>query len=127
MSRTRPAPDLERTLAGAARAIRREIRAADLARRPELPRLRETGWQLTQLVADLAELTALLAEHTGDHLQHAQEFRLADGTAAVSELASACRDLAALRRAFDNAHVAARDYYAKLSHLNPVCPPERSP
>ncbi|WP_037362320.1 hypothetical protein [Amycolatopsis orientalis] len=127
MPRTRPAPDLARTLAGAARSVRREIRAPDLTRPPEVADLRETGWQLAQLVADLSELTALLAEHTGAHTRHPDRIRRADGSPAARELAAACRDLTALRRAFDNAHAAARDYYANLTHLNPAPQPERSP
>lgn len=105
------------TLATMTRGVRRAVRAADPARAPGLTSLRDTGWQLTQLTGELTDLVALLAEHTGHHIEHAERVRQADGQPATDQLPRACRELAALRRALDTAHIAARDYYSAISNL----------
>ncbi|HJP75739.1 MAG TPA: hypothetical protein VJ914_15830 [Pseudonocardiaceae bacterium] len=117
-ARRRPAT-IAATLAAITRDLRRTIRAADPSRPPGLVPLRDTGWQLTQLTGELTDLAALLAEHTGQHSERAAQLRRADGESATDRLACACRELAALRRALDAAHTAARDYYTAISHLAP--------
>ena len=131
MGSTRRGPAaIATTLATTARDIRRAIRTTDLAQAPGLAQLRDTGWQLTQLTGELADLVALLAEHTGHHTQHAEQVRQADGKPATEHLARACRELATLRHALDTGHTAARDYYSAISQLSPTHapdPPRRSP
>lgn len=114
------------TLATMARDVRRAVRAADPARAPGLVPLRDTGWQLTQLTGELTDLVALLAEHTAYHAEDAEHVHQVDGRLAVDQLPRACRDLAALRRALDAAHTAARDYYTAISHLTHTPDPPRS-
>lgn len=124
------APPLASMLAGSARDIRRALRAADPARPPGLPQLRETGWQLIQLTGELTDLIALLAEHTGHHMPDAEQRHHTGGEPATDQLARACRELSALRHALDTAHTAARDYYTTISRLRPTTapdPPRRSP
>jgi nucleotide-binding universal stress UspA family protein len=116
-TRRRPAT-IAATLAGTTRDVRRAVHATDPARPPGLVPLRDAGWQLTQLTGELADLVALLAEHTGHHIEHAKHVRQVSGEPAAEQLARACRDLAALRRALDTAHTAARDYYTTISHLS---------
>jgi hypothetical protein len=118
MSNTRRRPaTIAATLATMTRDVRRAVRAADPVRVPGLVPLRDTGWQLTLLTGELTDLVALLAEHTGHHIEHAEHIRQADGRPVTNELPRACRDLATLRRALDTAHTAARDYYTTISHL----------
>ncbi|WP_433505880.1 hypothetical protein ACQP04_04915 [Pseudonocardia halophobica] len=111
------------TLSAAVRGIRRVVRAADPARPATLALLRDSGWQLTQLTGELTDLAALLAEHTGRHLEHAEQVRHADGEPGTPHLARACRDLAGLRQALDNAHTAACEYYTEISQLSAAPPP----
>jgi hypothetical protein len=126
-TRRRPAT-IASTLATATRDIRRAVHSGDPARAPGLAPLRDAGWQLTQLTSELSDLVTLLAEYTGHHTEHADQARRADGEPAADQLARACRDLAALRRALDNAHTAARGYYTAVSHLAPAqTPPRPSP
>jgi hypothetical protein len=127
MSSTRRRPaTIAATLATMTRDLRRAVRAADPARAPGLVPLRDTGWQLTQLTGELTDLVAVLAEHTGHHIEHTGQAHQADGRPAINELARACQNLAALRRALDAAHTAARDYYTAISHLTPTPGPPRS-
>ncbi|MEV6904822.1 hypothetical protein [Amycolatopsis sp. NPDC051372] len=109
-------------LATTARDLRRAVRAADPAKTPGLAQLCDAGWQLTQLTGELTDLVTLLAEHTGHHTQRPEQLRRVDGAPGTAHLASACRELATLRRALDTAHIAARDYYTKISQLNPAAP-----
>jgi hypothetical protein len=104
-----------------ARDVRRAVRAADPARVPGLVSLRDTGWQLVQLTGELTDMVALLAEHTAHHAEDAEHVHLVDG-----QLPRACRDLAALRRALDASHTAARDYYTAMSHVTHAPDPPRS-
>ena len=122
-ARRRPAT-IAATLANMTRDVRRAVRAADPARAPGLVPLRDTGWQLTQLTGELTDLVALLAEYTS---HHAEQVHQADGQSATNQLPRACRDLAALRRALDAAHTAARDYYTATSHSPTSHPPRSSP
>ncbi|PXY23106.1 hypothetical protein DI005_22855 [Prauserella sp. PE36] len=108
------------TLAGTSRAIHRAIRATDPARAASLTQLRDTGWELTQLTAELTDLVALLADYTGRHTDQPERVRRADGGPAGEDLAHASRHLTSLRRSLDIAHTEARDYYTALSHLNPA-------
>jgi hypothetical protein len=128
MSNTRRrAATITATLATAAREIRAAVRAADPAQAPGLERLRDTGWQLTQLTGELTDMIALLAEHTA---HHTERVRQADGDPATEHLARACRELATLRRGLDTAHTAVRNYYTAISQLSPVHAPDlprRSP
>jgi hypothetical protein len=62
MARTRQ-PALTAILTAAARDIHRATRTT--TQTPSLDQLREHGWQLAHLTGGLAELAALLAEHTG--------------------------------------------------------------
>lgn len=123
-ARRRPAT-LAATLATTTDHVRRAVRADDPARAPGLVPLRDTGWQLTRLTAELTDLAALLAEQTGHHTEHAERIRQADGEPATDQLARACRELAALRRALDAAHTAARDYYTAISRLTNTSDPSR--
>jgi hypothetical protein len=131
MRGTRQEPDtIATTLAATAPDIRRAVRVVDPHQVTGLAQLRDTGWQLTQLTGELADLITLLAEHTGHHTEHAEQVRHADGEPAIEHLARACRELATLRHALDTAHTAARDYYTAISHLGPTRspdPPRRSP
>ena len=113
----RRAATIPATLATMTRDLRRAIRAADPARAPGLVPLRDTGWQLVQLTGELTDLVALLADHTARHTEHAEHLSKANGQPGVNELASACHDLSALRRALDAGHAAARDYYAAISNI----------
>ncbi|MBB5157295.1 hypothetical protein [Saccharopolyspora phatthalungensis] len=123
-TRRRPAT-IASALATATRDIRRAVHAADPACAPDLVTLRDAGWQLTQLPSVLSDLVTLVAEHTGHHTEHADQVRRVDGEPAADQLARACRDLAALRRALDTAHTAARGYYTAVSHLAPAHTPPR--
>ncbi|WP_436499703.1 hypothetical protein [Actinokineospora sp. HUAS TT18] len=129
MSHTRRGPaTTATTLATTVRDIRRTVRAADPAQAPSLAQLRETGWQLTQLTAELTDLIALLADHTGHHTTHPDQLRQADGEPATAHLARACRELGTLRHTFDAAHTAARAYYTEISQVSPThTPTPRSP
>ncbi|MGW4490190.1 hypothetical protein ACWEOE_41070 [Amycolatopsis sp. NPDC004368] len=115
------------TLATTARDLRRAVRAADPTRTPGLAQLRDVGWQLIQLTGELTDLVTLVAEHTGHHTQRPEQLRQVDGAAGTAHLASACRELATLRQALDTAHIAARDYYTEISHVNPTGPLRSSP
>lgn len=119
-TRRRPAT-IASTLATATRDVRRAVHTADPTRAPGLVPLRDTGWQLTQLTGELSDLVTLLAERTGHHgdyySEHAEQLIADDGQPGSDHAARACRDLAALRRALDTAHTAARDYYSAISHL----------
>lgn len=125
-ARGRPAT-IASTLATATRDVRRVVHAGDPACAPGLVPLRDTGWQLTQLTGELSDLVALVAEHTGHYTEHAEQVRHTDGEPAIDQVARACRDLAALRRALDTAHTAARDYYSAISSLTsaPAPRPDR--
>ncbi|MEU4674052.1 hypothetical protein AB0F91_40355 [Amycolatopsis sp. NPDC023774] len=123
MANTRRRPvSIAATLATTARDLRRAVRAADPAKTPGLVQLRDAGWQLTQLTGELTDLVTLLAEHAGHHTRRPEQLRQADGAAGTAHLASACRELATLRRALDSAHTAARGYYTEISQLNPAVP-----
>lgn len=127
MSNARRRPStIAATLATMTRDLRRAVRAADPARAPGLVPLRDSGWQLTQLTGELTDLVALLAEYTGHHTEHADHLHPADGQPGTDQLPRACRDLAALRRALDTAHTAARDYYTAISHVTHTPAPPRS-
>ncbi|HVV08407.1 hypothetical protein [Amycolatopsis sp.] len=106
-----------RVLAAAAREVRRTLRGA---RTPGVAELRDTGWEVTQLIGELTDLAALPAEHTAHHSADPGRLRLPDGAPGTAGLAHACRELAALRRALRTAHAAAREYYTALSHLGPA-------
>ncbi|WIX75540.1 hypothetical protein QRX50_28980 [Amycolatopsis carbonis] len=123
MGSTRRRPvTIATTPATTARDLRRAVRAADPAKTPGLAQLRDAGWQLTQLTGELTDLVTLLAEHTGHHTQRPEQVRQADSAPDTAHLASACRELATLRRALDTAHSAAHDYYTEISQLNPAVP-----
>jgi hypothetical protein len=123
-ARRRPAT-IAATLATMTRDLRRAIRAAEPSRAPDLVPLRDTGWQLTQLTGELTDLVTVLAEHTGHHIEqeHAHQ---AGAWPVTDQLPRACRDLAALRRALDAAHTAARGYYTAISHATATRSPDRS-
>ncbi|GLY66623.1 hypothetical protein Atai01_32420 [Amycolatopsis taiwanensis] len=92
-----------------------------------MAQLRDTGWQLTRLTGELTDLVALLAEHTGHHIQHPQGIICPADGATTEHLARACRELAALRHALDTAHTASRDYYTAISLLSPAGPDSLRP
>lgn len=122
-TRRRPAT-IASALATATRDVRRAVHTADPARAPGLVPLRDTGWQLTQLTGELSDLVTLLAEHTGHHIEHAEQRIADDGRPGRDHAARACRELAALRRALDTAHTTAGDYYSAISHLTSTRTPD---
>jgi hypothetical protein len=123
MGSTRP-DTITTLLAAAARDVQRAARGTDPAHTPGLTALRDTGWQLIQLTGALADLAALLADHTGHHAADPERVREIDGGPAAQHLGHACRELAALRQTLDAAQFAARDYYTAISHLAPTGDPD---
>jgi hypothetical protein len=120
MGRTRP----DKVLAAAARDVQRATRGTDPAHTPGLTALRDTGWQLIQLTGALADLAALLADHTGHPAADPERVREIDGGPAAHHLGRTCRELATLRQTLDPAQHAARDYYTAISHLAPTGAPD---
>src|SRR4030081_3260972 len=116
MGSTRP-DTVTTLLAAAARDVQRATRGTDPAHTPGLTALRDTGWQLIQLTGGLADLAALLADHTGHHAADPERVREIDGGPAAHYLGRACRELATLRQTLDAAQYAARDYSNAISHL----------
>lgn len=109
-------------LAEAVQALTAALHDPTVATTPTIAELREQGWQVIQLAGGLADLAALLAGHTGAHAADLPRLCTDDGDPAGPQvrLAAASRDLAALRRALEQAQTQARAYYAGISHLHPT-------
>lgn len=107
---------LATALADATRAAERSIRAhLDPERTPEPVVMSRESWQMIHLFGALGDLAAALASRIGAS-PHRYSV-LADDGAPADQIARACRGLAELRHALEDAQRAARDVYAALSHL----------
>jgi hypothetical protein len=101
-------------------AVRERVES-DQPPRPEVV-CAET-WLLVHLLGALGELAATLAPQVGSYPQRCV-LHTDDDTDPSQQVAHACRELAALRHAFDDGKHAAREIYTALSHLNTQPPPE---
>jgi len=108
------APDVSEKLARAARDVQRAAWIACPAEPLDVAQLRDVGWQLIQLTAGLADVSAALAGH---HSAHRDRLWEVDGGNPGPDLRRAGRALTALRQAASAAHAAARDYHAAVNHL----------
>jgi hypothetical protein len=107
-------------LTTAVREVRLAVRHTNPAELPSQDTLRGSGWHLTQLTGDLADLAAILAEQTGHYAERYELLHDTGGGDPRIRLAGACRELDALRRALEQAQGAARDYCAAIGHLAPA-------
>lgn len=107
---------LATALADATRAADRSLRAhLDPDRTPDPVVVSRESWQMIHLLGTLGDHTAALAARIGACPQR-YSVRVDDG-APADQVARACRGLAELRQALDDAQRAAREVYSSFSHL----------
>ncbi|HWO59256.1 MAG TPA: hypothetical protein VNO31_04400 [Umezawaea sp.] len=114
-TRTR-AGTLATALADATRAADRSLRAhLDPDRTPDPVVVSRESWRMVHLFGTLGYHTAALAARVGACSQHYSA--PADDGVPADQVARACRALAELRQALDDAQRAAREIYSTFSHL----------
>jgi hypothetical protein len=112
------AGSLAAVLAEAVRAVERSSRAhLDPRLTPSPAVLTGESWQLVHLLGALGEHATALATRVGGSAAH-YAVPADDGGTPAQHVARACRGLAELRKALDDAQRAAREVYAALSHLD---------
>ena len=130
MSRSRPRRPIKPSilvavLREATRATERSVRDyLDLRRTPDTVVTSGESWQLVHLLGALGEFATALAIRLGDYSQR-HALPVDDRGAPVQHIAHACRGLAELRRALEDAQRAARQVYTALSHLEARRLPDR--
>lgn len=108
---------LAAVLGKATRATERSVRDyLDLRQTPSTVVVGGESWRLIHLLGALGEFATALAIRLGEYPQH-HVLHADDGGAPAQHIARACRGLAELRRALDDAQRAARQVYTALSHL----------